>query len=290
MHEWPVFFFTLLLQAAIGVSAVCFIHSIVLHNSLSHEDILSLLRYQLLIIPFLAVSGLAASFAHLGYPWNAPHAIRHMSTSWMSREIILTGCFVGLSLLIVFMAFYFMTLSFLLLGLLALIGIAALFCMGELYRATTVITWIPRYTHATFFGATAIFGGVLSFILLPNWELSTKMEHTDITEITSITLCLVYLGLAVQIVLLPYYVQTISFHSTDHVVTYPHKPVTVYKSLLTLQIIRWGLAIAGIVFLTVALWVIPHIIPKVPIIMTLIAALLLITSESLGRYIYFRIG
>ena len=299
MNEWPVFFFSLLLQAATGLSVICFLHVLVLNSGMNDEMMWQWLRYPLLIIALLAIGGLAASFAHLGYPRNAPHAIRHITTSWMSREIFLTSGFIGLSVVMAVLSFWLslfppairdliISVSFgkpalFLSALLALSGLAALFCMGELYRATTVITWMSGYTHIAFSGATAIMGGMLSYTLLQLQDFPAMLSATDMRYITAIPLIFIYTGLGMEIAGMPCYTRYLEHSSSGHVVTYPHNPVIAYRSVSKLHNVRWGLAITGISILTFTLWASPHAV------FIAAALFLLIGSESLGRYIFFYI-
>src|SRR5699024_12773765 len=68
-------------------------------NRRMNLDLQSLFKLPLIIIGDLSIIGLAASFAHLGAPMNAFNTIRHIASSWMSREILVTGIFIGLAVL-----------------------------------------------------------------------------------------------------------------------------------------------------------------------------------------------
>jgi DMSO reductase anchor subunit len=53
----------------------------------------------------LASLGLLASALHMGYPLNALNALRHVSSSWLSREIIFASLYLaalGLATLLMF--------------------------------------------------------------------------------------------------------------------------------------------------------------------------------------------
>ena len=46
-----------------------------------------------IVVWVIGLLALAASLFHLGRPWRAPLALRRISTSWLSREILLFGLF-----------------------------------------------------------------------------------------------------------------------------------------------------------------------------------------------------
>ncbi|OAT46540.1 anaerobic dimethyl sulfoxide reductase subunit C [Proteus hauseri ATCC 700826] len=39
--------------------------------------------------------GLLVSTLHMGYPWNAFYVLRHISSSWLSCEIIFAAIYLG---------------------------------------------------------------------------------------------------------------------------------------------------------------------------------------------------
>ena len=97
MHELPLLIFTLFLQGSVGVT-------LWLAFGGAHASQRSAL------LPaagafVLASLGLLASALHMGYPLNALNALRHVSSSWLSREIIFASLYLaalGLATLLMF--------------------------------------------------------------------------------------------------------------------------------------------------------------------------------------------
>ncbi|MCW2454081.1 DmsC/YnfH family molybdoenzyme membrane anchor subunit [Rahnella aceris] len=107
-----------------------------------------------MLLAFVAGAlGLVASTAHLGYPLNAFHALSHISSSWLSREIVFASLYLGilgLTRLIGLVAKRVVT-SLLLLA--SLLGLIDLFCMSAIYAHTSVATWMHINTNVMFYRA-----------------------------------------------------------------------------------------------------------------------------------------
>ena len=97
MHELPLLIFTLFLQGSVGVTLW-----------LALGDAQASSRNALLPAAgafVLACLGLLASALHMGYPLNALNALRHVSSSWLSREIVFASLYLaalGLATLLMF--------------------------------------------------------------------------------------------------------------------------------------------------------------------------------------------
>jgi DMSO reductase anchor subunit len=87
--ELPLVVFTVLSQLAIGLA---------LMDVLRTTGIWSVsppaLRRQWLVASAVMALGLLVSLTHLGNPLGAPRAITHLSTAWLSREVLLFGLLV----------------------------------------------------------------------------------------------------------------------------------------------------------------------------------------------------
>ncbi len=89
---------------------------------------------------------LALSTAHLGRPLRAWRALRHLRTSWLSREVAAVSLFLGLGVLA---TFYQPALGI----LAAMAGFLALFVIDRLYRvALKTVPWNLHSAHTLFNG------------------------------------------------------------------------------------------------------------------------------------------
>lgn len=122
MHELPLLIFTLFLQGSVGVTLWLAFGS----------------TQRSVLLPaagafVLASLGLLASALHMGYPLNAFNALRHVSSSWLSREIIFASLYLaalGLATLLMFVKKPGWKPLLVVAGL---VGLVDVFCMAQIY-------------------------------------------------------------------------------------------------------------------------------------------------------------
>ncbi|MCO8052609.1 dimethyl sulfoxide reductase anchor subunit [Proteus penneri] len=86
MNEWPLVTFTLFVQSSVGVTLFSALYFCWLEKEIGNQRATVAMRPVLLTAAILGCLGLLASTLHMGYPWNAFHALRHISSSWLSRK------------------------------------------------------------------------------------------------------------------------------------------------------------------------------------------------------------
>ncbi|WP_017754711.1 dimethyl sulfoxide reductase anchor subunit family protein [Calidifontibacillus oryziterrae] len=165
MHEWALLIFTVCMQAAIGgVLMLWLFYKKISGNN--EEKTFSAMRVPLLAISVLSIIGLGASFSHLGTPSNAFNTILHLGSSWMSREILVTGLFIGVIFITTGLAFVQKRVNPLLLLVSALIGLIDIYCMAAIYATTLVSGWNSINTYTSFYGTALVLGPVLAATLI----------------------------------------------------------------------------------------------------------------------------
>lgn len=147
MTERSLVAFTILSQMAIGtfwlVSAL---------NELSAVNLLFLTAIMLV--------ALAASFLHLGSPFNAWRAFCGWRSSWLSREVLCASLFAALLAGLTLAAWRQIDLAGVGVWLAALCGLVLLISMTQAYRLRTVPAWDHWTTTASFFITTLLLGAV----------------------------------------------------------------------------------------------------------------------------------
>ena len=88
--EIPLVVFTVLSQAAIGLTLMRAVRT----ASGGAGDNPAM---EWRMIAGLMLVGLVASLFHLGHPLDAPTALKHLGTAWLSREVLLSGMFMALA-------------------------------------------------------------------------------------------------------------------------------------------------------------------------------------------------
>jgi len=129
-------------------------------------------RQPLLFVGIMTVVGLAASFLHLGAPFNALRALSNVGHSWLSREILAALAFLGLWILTFrihrrpegFPPWLRRSLAL----ALALAGVLLIWTMARVYMLPARPVWDTWLTPASF---------VLAAVLLGSSAVATHLER-----------------------------------------------------------------------------------------------------------------
>ncbi|STQ10002.1 anaerobic dimethyl sulfoxide reductase subunit C [Enterobacter cloacae] len=160
MHELPLLIFTLFLQGSVGVTLW-----------LALGDAQASPRNALLPAAgafVLACLGLLASALHMGYPLNALNALRHVSSSWLSREIVFASLYLAALGLATLLMFAKKPGWKPLLAVAGLVGLVDVFCMAQIYIHTSVVTWQHINTLVLFIGSVGIIGSACVAVGAPS--------------------------------------------------------------------------------------------------------------------------
>jgi anaerobic dimethyl sulfoxide reductase subunit C (anchor subunit) len=162
LHELPLVIFTIIAQMSVGSFVVLgLIH---LFGARAGRDVIDKVSDPALyaIGPIL-VLGLLASMTHLGTPIRAINALRHLDSSWLSREILFGLLFAAIGGAFAFSQWFkWLTprLRQALAGLAALVGLALIWSMTMVYLLPTVPAWDSWATPARFFATTFLLGSL----------------------------------------------------------------------------------------------------------------------------------
>ncbi|HYF94615.1 MAG TPA: DmsC/YnfH family molybdoenzyme membrane anchor subunit [Symbiobacteriaceae bacterium] len=153
----PLVAFTLLVQGALGAVALAAMAPL---RAAGLGDASHLSLTLLGVAAAALLCAMAVSLLHLGVKAGALRSLRNLRTSWLSREVLFTGLFMGLTLPAAALAALGRS-SADLLWLAALTGFAAVFTMSRLYQETAHPAWMTPYTPVSFFAASAALGAAL---------------------------------------------------------------------------------------------------------------------------------
>lgn len=158
MHELPLLIFTLCLQGSVGVTVwLALGRQYAVEGRVPARGALPAMAGAFV----LACVGLLASALHMGYPLNALNALRHVASSWLSREIVFASLYLAALGLGVVLLFFRKPGWQPLLALAAAFGLVDVFCMAQVYIHASVATWQHSNTLALFFGTSGIIGSVV---------------------------------------------------------------------------------------------------------------------------------
>ena len=161
-HEWPLFIFTVIAQAATGAFWWCCVALLV--AALASDQAAQLESLMVVIWVMVAVAFCAAAF-HLGRPLRAINASFRFGRAHFSNEVSFGSVFVGLGGLRWLMAVFGIgspTLHWVVLGLTLLASFAFLYSMTAFYLMSTVPTWNTPLTPAAYLVTTTLGGSAVA--------------------------------------------------------------------------------------------------------------------------------
>ena len=235
MHEWPLLIFTVCMQAAIGGMVVLWF----LHRKVEKSDVdsNSAVKIPLIVITALSIIGLGASFVHLGKPSHAFNAILGFGHSWMSREIVITGCFIALAVLTLGLFFVQKRANSWLILVTAFVGLVDVYSMAAVYSNTLVNGWDSANTFLSFYGTTFTLGAILMISLK-----ATFIKNAEVTkQLFKIGFTVAAVGIAVQLIGAALFA---GFNGEVHLISGTAASVSLadYQSII---ITRWVIEIIG---------------------------------------------
>ncbi len=164
MNNLSLIIFTLMVQAAVGLYCI---NALWNFKNTGSKDI-SRSEYRITGLSLLlALAGMIASFAHLGYPLHAVNALRNLQTSWMSREILALLLFMLSLTAIILIRLKMLTshLSVIFRNLAFVTAILLLYAMIKVYSLPGLSNLIPSSVIISFI-STAILTGASALVIL----------------------------------------------------------------------------------------------------------------------------
>lgn len=156
MGELPLITFTISIQAAIGT-----IVFMMIAKTVQKDQEFKIAAF---LAAVLSVVGVLASLLHLGTPTRALNALSNLGSSWLSREVLFSGIFMGLVVLYAILVYVKPAAKSALNAIgwfSALIGLIDVFMMAKVYTTSSIIAWQSFATFAEFYAASIVFGIVI---------------------------------------------------------------------------------------------------------------------------------
>jgi DMSO reductase iron-sulfur subunit len=148
--HWPLVLMTVLTQLSVGSFAAIWLLQLVGANS----------RLGTAAVGSLILGGLAlaSSTSHLGRPIHAYRALKMWRRSWLSREVLLFGCFSIMAALYAASLWLRMPLSRQLGCGSVVLGVAGIVASAFIYRVPARPSWNTKFTVSDFFLTAALLG------------------------------------------------------------------------------------------------------------------------------------
>lgn len=195
VHELPLILFTVLGQMSVGAFVVLGVVQVLGRVRYGKIAVDGLADPSLYAIGPVLVLGLIGSMAHLGNPLNAINTLRHLDSSWLSREIVFGVGFAGLGFLFAAMQFLRWgspALRQALAALTAVVGLGFVWVMAMVYASLpTVPAWNLWTTPVTFFLTTGLLGTLAvgaAFMGVTMWRRQRLRERLPLERVEQLGL------------------------------------------------------------------------------------------------------
>ncbi|EHL09157.1 hypothetical protein HMPREF0322_00188 [Desulfitobacterium hafniense DP7] len=265
MGESALLVFSFFMQASIGIMFFMTLGKIL------HAD--QEFKKAAYLAAGLSIIGVIASLAHLGKPLAALNSLLNVGSSWLSREVLFSGVFMGIAVLYALVQYLKVENQ----GIKAAlrwagsgIGLIAVFSMAKLYSTASVPVWQGANTFADFYGTTIAVGALL-FLALSFKELQGK----DKKILGLIVLAAVVIQAAVAV---PYGINLGLGGSAAHA------SAEILNGLSAAVGLKWLLVLGGAGIL---LWPTLQQEAKSATGMIYLAGIALVCGQFIGRYIFY---
>lgn len=221
VREWALVAFTILSQMAIGSMIVLgIVHFFAIRKAGMQEAD----RLSNRILPAIGIvlgAAMLISLGHLGSPLNAPLAVLHLSSSWLSREIFFTVSFLvvgGIFSVMQWRGWGSFAVRNIIAWIAAILGLVQIFSMSHIYMISTEPAWDSIATPISFFTTAFLLGSLaIGTAMVVNYNINRRQDQ-ECEEIQCgllrdslrwISIAAVAL-LGVEMVLAPLYISTLA--------------------------------------------------------------------------------
>ncbi|WP_058909876.1 dimethyl sulfoxide reductase anchor subunit family protein [Entomohabitans teleogrylli] len=282
MHEWPLVIFTLLMQVSVGCLAVALLCHLRTGGTLRPTHALAAMRLPLLSAFIAGALGLLASIFHLGNPLHMFYTLTHIASSWMSREVLVTGIYMGLLFISVALAMLKQRLAVGILMLALLAGLVDIYVMSAIYANTLFTLWGGWFTWSGFYGSALLLGGMLTCTMVMP-VLKTQGYQTEAGRVLRISLAAC--GAGILLLLL----------SASSLLTMVGQPASLGITGKTLPEGLFNLSILRVALLSLGMFTAGRLLCRnshqrsAGAVLGL-SSLCIVAAEVVGRYVFFSLG
>lgn len=295
VHELPLVVFTILAQMSVGSFVVLGVVQLVSRRQVGTATVDRLSDPALYAIGPVMVAALLASIFHLGNPLNAIQVLNNLGSSWLSREILFGCSFAGLGAAFAFVQWrkwFTPAWRQVLAGVTALVGLALVWVMSQVYILPTVPAWNSWATPVSFYATTFLLGALAmgaAFVGTTAVQRRRGVE-ADPVVVRLVRSSLRWIGLAsivqlgVEFVTLPVYALSLGVQGGTAAAS--------AQLLLTgggsILVIRLVLAFVGAGVLGLFLYTLSSKARDRILLITVVGAFaLVLASETLGRILFY---
>jgi len=304
LSELPLVIFTIIAQMSVGSFVVLgLIHLFAARGGAirpSRDVIDKVSDPALYAIGPILVLGLLASMMHLGTPIRAVNALRHLDSSWLSREILFGLLFAAVGGAFAFSQWFkWLTplLRQVLAGLAALVGLALIWSMTMVYLLPTVPAWDSWATPARFFATTFLLGSLaVGAALVITADVRRRrgvVADVASNQVVMSSLRGIAIGaiamLGLEFVVLPLYLGRLATDGSSAATASAGTLVTTYGTYAVVQLVLvfLGVALLGIFLSRLAGGFRATVPARMLAIAPVAAFVLVFAGEIIGRMLFY---
>jgi anaerobic dimethyl sulfoxide reductase subunit C len=196
--EWlSLVLFTVLAEAAVGLVAVYGLYGLTAGAREQSAAYGRLGRAVFLTAGGTTVVAMLISLSHLGWPVFAPRALMGLGSSPLSWEVLLTGLFAALTLILWWMS-RTGTVAGWLTGVCALLGVAATYFSGRIYALPAIPANANAFPVVLFMATALVTGAAVLLLLLALTEAGKALAPAWLSNLSLVTLGAVVLAAVVS--------------------------------------------------------------------------------------------
>ena len=281
-QEWPLIFFTLLGQFAAGT----FIFMMVARYQLKTRGMTEMKWVSKGLVSLMGIMGVAIilSMFHLGSVSNAIYTVMNLGSSWLSREILFAGLFLGM-----------LVLTYLLermnkpLGIVSIVtgvvGAGAVFTMASVYATTIIPAWTHLNTYVGFFGTMIVFGAIGYGMMVALFDRTSMAKEPYVLFMKKAAFAAAA-AIVVQLVMVPVYLTGLAGGGPAA----QSSLAVLFDGNVWLMVSRWLLTIVGGALLVVSFYKArDQVATKIPAFVYVAVGFILV-GEFAGRYLFYLSG
>ena len=275
MHEWPLIFFTTLIQISIGCFLLAFFYVILTKDT-------SKIHFPIMASSLIAVAGLFSSIFHLGNPWHMFNTMNNVFNSWMSREVLFVGSYTGLITLNIVYFFFTNRYHKLLLSVTAVTGVCTVFVMSNIYINSLFVLWSGWVTYSSFWATTLVTGGLVACFV---FNVALQKDTRNTVMIRIIRLFFIFSVLAVVLNICAYvFLQSNMAGNVSRGITPRYVD---RESVLILISLKFALIVLGLIIMA---FIKNKLNRRFALPAVAMSSLIAVVAEVIGRYSFFMLG
>ncbi len=162
--DWSLVIFTLFAQMSVGAFLLLGAVHFFAARAAGVEEADKMSDRALVPIGAVLIAGFVASLLHLGNPLNAPRALTHLGSSWLSREILFGVLFAGAGFVFTILQWRKIlspTVRNLIAVVAGILGLGLVYTMSMVYYTLPAVPgWNTLATPVSFFATTFLLGAL----------------------------------------------------------------------------------------------------------------------------------